>query len=46
MTKFRSSLVLAAAAGLLCLPATASADTTVKAKLVEINSSGVSGTAT
>ena len=46
MTKFRSSLVLAAAAGLLCLPATASADTTVKAKLVEINGSGVSGTAT
>ena len=42
----RSSLVLAAAAALLCLPATASADTTVKAKLVQVNGSGVSGTAT
>jgi len=46
MIKLRSSLILAAAAALLCLPASASADTTVKAKLVEINSSGVSGTAT
>jgi hypothetical protein len=42
----RSSLILAAAAALLCLPATASADTTVKAKLVQVNGSGVSGTAT
>jgi len=42
----RSALILAAAAALLCLPATASADTTVKAKLVEVNNSGVTGTAT
>ena len=46
MTKFRSPFVLAAAAALLCLPATASADTTVKAKLVEQNGSGASGTVT
>jgi hypothetical protein len=42
----RSPLILAAAAALLCLPASAAADTTVKAKLVEINDSGVTGTAT
>ena len=46
MTKLRNSLVLAAAAALLCLPTSAAADTTVKAKLVEVNDSGVSGTAT
>jgi len=44
MTKLRNSLILAAAAALLCLPMSAAADTTVKAKLVEQNGSGVSGT--
>jgi hypothetical protein len=44
MTKLRKSLILAAAATLLCLPMSAAADTTVKAKLVEQNGSGVSGT--
>ena len=44
MIKLRNSLVLAAAAVLLCLPMSAAADTTVKAKLVEQNGSGVSGT--
>jgi len=44
MTKLRNSLLLAASAALLCLPMSASADTTVKAKLVEQNDSGVSGT--
>ena len=38
--------LLAAAAALLCLPMSAAADTTVKAKLVEQNGSGVSGTVT
>ena len=42
----RTALVLAAAASLLCLPTSAAADTTVKAKLVEQNGSGASGTAT
>ena len=47
MTKLRNSLILAAASAiLLCLPTSAAADTTVKAKLVEVNGSGVSGTAT
>ena len=46
MITFRSSLVLAAAAALMCLPATASADTTVKAKLTEQNHSGAHGTVT
>ena len=46
MTKLRNSLVLAAAAALLCLPMSAAADTTVKAKLVEQNGSGASGTVT
>ena len=46
MTKLRNTLILAAASALLCLPASAAADTTVKAKLVEVNGSGVSGTAT
>jgi len=44
MTKLRNSLILAAAAALLCVPMSAAADTTVKAKLVEQNGSGVSGT--
>ena len=46
MTKLRNSLILAAASGMLCLPASAAADTTVKAKLVEQNGSGARGTAT
>ena len=46
MNKLRNSLILAAAAALLCLPMSAAADTTVKAKLVEQNGSGVSGTVT
>src|SRR5215216_7994274 len=46
MTKLRNWLILAAAAALLCLPMSAAADTTVKAKLVEQNGSGVSGTVT
>jgi hypothetical protein len=46
MTKLRTSLILAAASALLCLPMSAAADTTVQAKLVEINGSGASGTAT
>src|SRR3954454_5860763 len=45
MTKWRKWTVLAAAAALLCLPNVAAADTTVKAKLVEQNHSGVTGTA-
>jgi len=44
MTKLRNSLILAAASALLCLPTTATADTTVKAKLAEQNGSGVKGT--
>jgi hypothetical protein len=44
MTKLRNSLILAAAAALLCVPMSASADTSVKAKLVEQNDSGASGT--
>jgi hypothetical protein len=46
MTKLRKSLILAAASAIMCLPMTAAADTTVKAKLVEMNGSGASGTAT
>ena len=46
MTKLRNSLILIAAWALLCLPGSAQADTTVKAKLVELNGSGASGTAT
>lgn len=46
MIKLRNVLVLAAASALLCLPTAAAADTTVKAKLVEVNSSGASGTVT
>ena len=45
MSRLRNSLLLATAAALLCLPMSAAADTTVKAKLVEQNGSGVSGTA-
>jgi hypothetical protein len=44
IAKLRNLLILAAAAALLCLPTSAMADTTVKAKLVEQNRSGVSGT--
>jgi hypothetical protein len=44
MTKLRNPLILAAALAMLCLPTSAAADTTVKAKLVEQNGSGVSGT--
>jgi hypothetical protein len=46
MIALRNSLVLAAAAAMLALPTSAAADTTVKAKLVEQNHSGVHGTAT
>lgn len=46
MTTLRDALILATASGLLCLPTVAAADTTVKAKLVEVNGSGASGTAT
>ncbi len=46
MTKLRNALILTAASALLCLPTSAAADTTVKAKLVEVNGSGVTGTAT
>ena len=45
MVKLRNSLILAAAVAVLCLPMSAAADTTVKAKLVEQNGSGASGTA-
>jgi hypothetical protein len=46
MTKLRNSLILAAAAAMVCLPISAAADTTVNAKLVEQNGSGVSGIVT
>jgi hypothetical protein len=46
MSRLRNLLVLAAVAAMLCLPIGAAADTTVKAKLVEQNGSGVSGTVT
>jgi hypothetical protein len=46
MNKLRNSLVLAAASAMLCLPMSAAADTTVEAKLMELNDSGASGTAT
>jgi hypothetical protein len=45
MTKLRNLLILAAASAMLWLPISAAADTTVKAKLVEQNGSGASGTA-
>jgi hypothetical protein len=44
MIKLRNALVLAGVSVLLCVPMSAAADTTVKAKLVEQNGSGVSGT--
>jgi hypothetical protein len=44
IAKLRNSLILAAASAMLCLPMSAAADTTVNAKLVEQNGSGVSGT--
>jgi hypothetical protein len=44
VAKLRNLLILVAASALLCLPMSAAADTTVKAKLVEQNGSGVSGT--
>jgi hypothetical protein len=43
-TMKRTLLTLAAAAALLCWPAVAVADTTVKADLVELNDSGAGGT--
>jgi hypothetical protein len=43
--RLRSLLILAAALAMLCLPMGAAADTTVRAKLVEQNGSGASGTA-
>jgi hypothetical protein len=46
MIKLRNALILAAASAMLCLPTSAAADTTVKAKLAGVNGSGVSGTAT
>jgi hypothetical protein len=46
IAKLRNSLVLTAAAAMLCVPVSASADTTVNAKLVEQNGSGVSGKVT
>ena len=46
MTKLRSLLILVAAAVLLVVPTSAAADTTVKAKLMEQNGSGASGTVT
>src|SRR5688572_9443620 len=46
MIKLRNSLILAAAAAMLCLPVSASAVTTVNARLVEQNGSGVSGKVT
>ncbi len=46
MVKLRIPLAIAAASAMLCLPMSASADTTVKAKLVEVNQSGASGTVT
>jgi hypothetical protein len=44
MTKFRNSLILAAACAVLLLPTSAAAHTTVNSKLVEQNDSGVTGT--
>jgi hypothetical protein len=46
MIKLRNALVPAAALAMLCLPTSAAADMTVKAKLVEQNHSGVSGKVT
>jgi hypothetical protein len=46
MIKLRNLLILAAAAAMLLLPTSATADTTVKAKIVEQNGSGASGRVT
>ena len=46
MSKVRHALVLAAASAMLLLPTSAAADTTVRAKLTEVNGSGASGTVT
>jgi hypothetical protein len=46
MTRLRGLLILAAASAVLWLPTGAAADTTVKAKLMEQNGSGASGTVT
>jgi len=46
MSRFGNSLLLVAALAVLCLPTTATADTTVRARLVEVNGSGASGSAT
>jgi hypothetical protein len=46
MTKLRISIILAAASAMLWLPTSAAADTTVRAKLMEQNDSGASGTVT
>jgi len=46
MSRFGRSLLVMSALAVLCLPATAAADTTVRARLVEVNDSGASGTAT
>src|SRR4051794_12619211 len=45
MIKLRSWLILVAASALLCSATGAAADTTVKARLVELNNSGAGGTA-
>jgi hypothetical protein len=44
MRHLRAGLALAAASTLLCWPSVALADTTVKARLVELNGSGAQGT--
>ena len=44
MMRLRTWLTLAAASALLCVPTMATADTTVKADLVELNGSGARGT--
>ena len=46
MIKLRNSSACSRGATAQCLPMSAAADTTVKAKLVEQNGSGVSGTVT
>jgi len=46
MITLRLWLMLAAASALLCLPTVAAADTTVKARLTELNDSGAKGTVT
>jgi hypothetical protein len=46
MIKLRSAAILAVVVALMLVPTRATADTTVKAKLLEQNNSGVTGTAT